>query len=1132
VSKLLKAITWVLAAVALFAAGLFLYLKNADLGAYEEEIEAYLSRAIGHEVEVSGALELDFGNLTRLTAEQVTLSNADWQPESRLLSADYLSVTVRLWSLIDSPVVIEDFELRGLDVIVEKNSAGQSNWESGLTKQSTPQQEEFDPDLIAFRNAHLTDVHFLLVDPARARPLNISLKQLDIAPGENDILSLELAGVINEFPLVAQGKVGPWQNLLDGKDLAMDLDVTLGRVRLTVDGSVADLTTLEGVSTALEVQGPAIERVTDVLGMPRFAEGAFKLDGKIRKVDNDHQFTIAGNLGAITIDSNGHVDRIIKPQRAELHFDYAGPDTERAAAMFGIEGAIDLPFQISGDATKDGSRFGFSETQARIGDNEITMNGWIDASAGVPNVDLTIAASGPNLSVIGPFTKVSGIPAETFRIDGRVRKTGSSVRFDGAKIEVGENRITAEGALEGRGSEQTTITFEASGPDISILEAMTKLRGIPQKPYTISAEVRPDPAGIMLRGAVGIFGDNRVEADGVVGLKSSGLTGTDLRLKVSGSDLDNVALLARAPYLPPGPFKGAGRIQIGKADHLTLTDATADTAGFSAKATGTIGIRANAGRFDLDVSASGPDLAGFLQFEFLDRLEGEDFQAEGGISYKAGVIGLDQVRASIGNMKADVDGTVVKDASSADLALKVRAPDARVLSEISGYNDLPDGAVSIDGRLRKAPGRYDLDEIKIRIGDNQLTANGKLSQEPLKNNSDLRFSVTGPNLAQLVLPFGIKALPAKPVSVSGEVNGIPTGFAIEKLDAKLGDSTLTGQFTADLRGKPAVSGVLSSTLIEVGKPEQDPEQEPESETIEKEVPPADQTGEFVFSRDPFEVDWLQYIDLDIDINIDRLFFFGLDFREVETSVDLRGGTLDIKHLSGHEGGGKASVDFQFGPLDDAYELDGTLSLENVRASFIDFAAEDLSNLPPIDGQMKIRGTGNSPHQIVASSTGVVDFKQGAGRTRDLAFLRRLRSLIAQVAQPDDPILAQRPFISLECAFYNANIKSGIATVEKLAVQSDTVTIIALGSINLDNEKLDLSLRMKQRKGIGINLIGVANSFMKLGGTLRAPKMQLDPTGSVATTGAAFATGGLSILAKGLWDRASAGDGICDAEEGQ
>lgn len=1126
-STLLKALAWILAAAALLAAGLFLYLTNADLSAYEEEIEAYLSRAIGHEVQVSGALELDFGNLIRLTAEQTTISNTDWQPEARLLSADHLSVTIRLWSLLDSPIVIEDFELRGLDVIVEQNDLGESNWDSGHARRTATKRGTFDPDLIAFKKARLRDVHFALVDPARARPLNVVVNQLIVDPDVEDILLLDLVGGINEFPLQVDGHVGPWQNLIDGRDVALDLDIMLGRVRLKMDGSIADLSALEGVSTTLEVEGPAIDRVIEVLGLPTFAEGAFRLEGSIRAAEKGRQFNMAGNLGAISIDTSGHVDRLVNPQRGEIHFDYSGPDTKQFAAMFGIEGTSDLPFRFSGKAGQDGNRFDLSDLRAAVGENEITINGWIDATNTVPDGNLFIAASGPNLSVYGPFAPISGIPAEAYRIDGRIQKSGSSIRFDSVEIDVGENRITADGALEGRGNDQTRIRFDASGPDISFLQAMIGLHGIPKRPYTISAEVRPDAAGVRLQDAVGVFGDNRVEANGVVGL-NSGLTGTDLRLRVSGSDLDNVALLARAPYLPPGPFKGAGRVRIQEDDRLTLTEATADTAGFSATATGTIGIAANSGQFDLDVSATGPDLAGFLKFEFLDRLEGEDFRAEGGVGYRAGVVTLDAVKASIGNMKADVDGTVARDGSSADLALKVTAPDAQVLGEISGYSDLPDGAVSIDGRLRKAPGHYDLDEMEFRIGDNELTAHGKLSREPLKNDSDLRFSASGPNLAQLNLPFGAQLIPAKPYSVSGEVNGTPTGFAIEKLDARLGDSSLTGQFAADLRGKPAISGVLSSSLIDVRKPKQEQEQEPTQEEEE----PVDKTGELLFSDKPFAVERLQSVDLDIDVTIDRFLVSTMEFQDMQTSVDLLDGTLDIEHLSAHEGGGKVLANIRFAPLDGAYELDSEVSLANVRASFVEFAIEDRSSLPPIDGQLKIRGSGNSPHEMAASSNGVVQFTQGAGRTKDLAFLRRLRGLLAQVADPDDPLLAERPYVPLECAFYHASIASGTATIERLALQSDRVTLVAAGTIDLGSEELDLSLRIKQRKGIGINLVGVANSFMELGGTLRTPRMRLDATGSATTAGAAFATGGLSLLAKGLWDRAGAGRNICDPEGGQ
>jgi len=85
-----------------------------------------------------------------------------------------------------------------------------------------------------------------------------------------------------------------------------------------------------------------------------------------------------------------------------------------------------------------------------------------------------------------------------------------------------------------------------------------------------------------------------------------------------------------------------------------------------------------------------------------------------------------------------------------------------------------------------------------------------------------------------------------------------------------------------------------------------------------------------------------------------------------------------------------------------------------------------------------------------------------------------------------------------------------------------------GNVNLGSERLNLSLQATPRKGLGISIGSVANQFLKLGGTLRSPQLPLDATGSMTTTGAAGATGGLSLLAKGRWDRVKAQGDICKA----
>ncbi len=88
-----------------------------------------------------------------------------------------------------------------------------------------------------------------------------------------------------------------------------------------------------------------------------------------------------------------------------------------------------------------------------------------------------------------------------------------------------------------------------------------------------------------------------------------------------------------------------------------------------------------------------------------------------------------------------------------------------------------------------------------------------------------------------------------------------------------------------------------------------------------------------------------------------------------------------------------------------------------------------------------------------------------------------------------------------------------------------------GDVNFKNERLNITLRSKPREGFGISLGGVVNSFLKLGGTLQEPRLNIDAASSVTTTGAAVATGGLSLVARGLWDRLTARTDLCAKQDG-
>ncbi len=123
-------------------------------------------------------------------------------------------------------------------------------------------------------------------------------------------------------------------------------------------------------------------------------------------------------------------------------------------------------------------------------------------------------------------------------------------------------------------------------------------------------------------------------------------------------------------------------------------------------------------------------------------------------------------------------------------------------------------------------------------------------------------------------------------------------------------------------------------------------------------------------------------------------------------------------------------------------------------------------------------------------------------------------------------------MAIQCGIFDFDIKEGVATIENAALQTDRLTIVARGTVNFSNERLGLSVRATPRQGLGISISSIAAAFMKVGGTLQRPQMKINSTGSITTGGAAVATGGLSIVAQGLWNRVKAQSDICKDRKSQ
>jgi len=340
--------------------------------------------------------------------------------------------------------------------------------------------------------------------------------------------------------------------------------------------------------------------------------------------------------------------------------------------------------------------------------------------------------------------------------------------------------------------------------------------------------------------------------------------------------------------------------------------------------------------------------------------------------------------------------------------------------------------------------------------------------------------------------------------------------------ATISDNDISGAFDLDLREKPRLTGTLSSSYLDLTERlQQAGEQEGTKPSVAED--------EFLFSRSPLDTDVLQAADIRMDLDVGAFKSRSLVVNDVRVGIELTDGSLRIDPISFGDEGGSVDGRLLLTPSSDGHTLDASLVITNMHIGLSELPSEERALLPPISGELKLQGAGRSVHELMASSNGVVEMRQDAGRVKNLGAEQIFGDIVLTILRTLNPLREKQEYSEFDCGFYDMKIEGGAATIERFVVQTETMTTVVAGNVNLETEKIDVIIRAKPREGLGISIGGVANSFLKLGGTLKNPVLQVDPKGTVVSGGVAVATGGISLLAKGLFDRVSAEADICERE---
>ncbi|MCB1773704.1 MAG: AsmA family protein [Gammaproteobacteria bacterium] len=1100
-----------------------------DLSAYRDTVSQRLGNLAGRNVQFGGDIRLKLGRHAALHLTRVQLANADWAEDEKLLSAGRVSVGIDLLALASGKVHLEGIVLRDIDVALERSATGETSWNlRGTTDDEPADNAKAHPISLIVEDAQVERVRARYRSAQRTEPLVVAIERLT-QHARDRMLMLDGNGTINQSSLTLAGQVGTLDALLAGRDIDLDLSMSIQDTVMRLRGRLGDPENLVGIELEGGIRGPSLDPVLALLGVDDGPGGNIDAHFTIGDRDPGIEADIRGNVGAMQIAVSGIVGNPVAADDVSMDVSLTGNDLSILGRLLGQR---DLPaesYNLQGRIRRHAQKLQVVDAVATSGASKVALSAELPAfptlTGGTAEIDVHLSElrnylpAGRAQMAPGPLT--ARLQVETgadggSRLDAQIDHAGNILRLNGL--------VGRHPAYQG-----TRLAFAVDIPNVQQLNLSSgrAARGAVSLSASGSISV-DDRQQALLTLSDGWLGEMHIEASGTLG-RTPSMTGTDLTVKVEGPSLQSLASAFIDARLPQHSYRAEARLQ-GDVHSVSITSMQAQVGETRLRSDGSIGplpgLRGTNTRVELVIPRIADLLPHAVDGTWAQagyRVQGQLRVQDRFIHLTDGVIRGDRIDGSLSARIADD-----LDLHSARAQVRLRTPAlSTVLPVISGYT-APDAPLSLAVAVQPTENGIGVRELDVRLADATLRADGSISLGGAAKSS-LKFEAKGPSLGQLG-SFGATTLPAEPFALTGTLRHLQQRYAIDDLALQLGDGSLKGRIAVvtsttpsvdiDLASQGKVFGFLAvpadTTTGTAGPEEQDLANKRKAVIPDSEI----ELGALarVNGRLRLAARNAGYPD---PVFPDRVIVDALDL-----DVQLQDGRLTLEKLE--IAGDRGQLDFAGGiePQGNQFGVNLALEARNMRFGFL-AAGTGLDALPSHKVSVNLAGLGDSYRSVATSLNGSIRIEGGNGETNNTRTNQALGRFTNDLISTLNPFQKSESHTRIDCTAAAANVTDGVLQLFPGGViRTDKIDIAASGTIDLATERIDVQFRSIPRQGIGISVASIVRPYVKVGGTLSQPGMTLDAPKALLSGTAAVATGGLSILATSLLDRASGSINPC------
>jgi len=386
----------------------------------------------------------------------------------------------------------------------------------------------------------------------------------------------------------------------------------------------------------------------------------------------------------------------------------------------------------------------------------------------------------------------------------------------------------------------------------------------------------------------------------------------------------------------------------------------------------------------------------------------------------------------------------------------------------------------------------------LTVGRTVVKAEGSITSLLKFTAMDMQLALRGDSLAQLYPLLGIAFPETRAYVTHGHVVHSKQQWRYEKFSGRIGASDIAGTFQVDTGGKRrAMQGDLVSNLFDFADLGPLIGLRPGKEQAAQKATPASVR---VLPDLPFKTERWNSIDAEVTLHA-RTFRHakGLPLETLMTHLSLRDSLLTLDPLDFGLAGGHLQAMISLDGRQNPIQAQARINARKIQvAKLFPTIKLNRNSIGQINGEFELTGRGNSVRSMLANADGKVGLVVARGEISQLMMEKAGLHLweMLQLKVTGDKL------IKLRCGVADFAVKQGVMQADALVFDTEVTTLFGTGSIDLGQEKLNLTLRQKTKNTSPLAL----RSPIHIRGSFARPAVKVDKARMTARVFGAIALG--------------------------